>query len=79
MLRRSRVPMTPARLGPQRGRPKTGSIDFSIGPQPAQGLRPIQSAYRNTVENNMRRNRNEKQRPKRKKNKNEILTSVTFS
>jgi hypothetical protein len=31
------------------------------------------------VENNMRRNRDEKLRPQRRENKDEILTSVTFS
>jgi hypothetical protein len=31
------------------------------------------------VENNMRRNRDEKLRPPRRENKDEILTSVTFS
>jgi hypothetical protein len=38
----------------------------------------IQSAYRNTVENNMRRNRNKNKDPLRRKNNNEVLT-VTFS
>jgi hypothetical protein len=38
------------------------------------------SAYRNTVENNMRRNRNEEQKPCLiKKNRDQGLTRVTFS
>ena len=36
-----------------------------------------ESAYRNTVENNLRRNRNE--RRQRRKNRDLALTSVTFS
>jgi len=51
--------MTACRVGPSQGRPKTGSIDFSFCPQPAQSLeRLTQSANRNAVENNMRNNQN---------------------
>jgi hypothetical protein len=69
-------------LGPQRGRSKTGNIDFSIGPQPAQSRRLIQSAYRNTVGNNMRRNRNEEnQRRKTKRgiDVNDLLIETQFA
>ncbi len=52
---------------------KLAASTSPTGPQPAQSLRLIQSAYRNTVENNMRRNRNEKQKPQRRKNKDETI------
>jgi len=80
MLRRSRVPMTAHGVGPST-RP-TENWQHRLLHRTPTGTEPEwlrESAYRNTVENNMRRNRSEKTKPPRRKNKEEVLTSVTFS
>jgi hypothetical protein len=59
-------------LGLQEADRKLAASTSSTGPQQAQEPeRLTQSANRNTVENNMRRNRSKKQKPTRQKKKRE--------
>ena len=50
--------MTAHGVGPSTRPTENWQHHFSSGPQPAQSQELIQSAYRNTVENNMRRSQN---------------------
>ena len=80
MLRRSRVPMTAHGVRPST-RP-TENWQHRLLHRTPTGTEPTrlrESAYRNMVESNTRRNRNEKTKTPTKEKQNEVLTSVTFS
>jgi hypothetical protein len=68
--------MTACRVGPSPGRLETGSIEFSYWtPNGTEPRRLTQSANRNLVENNMRRNQNKRTKLNEGKTKRNLDTS----